>query len=155
MVKAVATALYWFISVPDYPQVPWMPTHAVHCVLGKIPEFGEFTAFIVSKSKPALCPGKDVTSSLKVACCKDNSAKWTACIKSGQGLTFLVYPIRTCRVAQDPRWIASPSNTFLCAVNLNVNGKPFLISQILIYNSKLKQIIHCTVDCKQGICNSF
>lgn len=57
--------------------------------------------------------------------------------------------------AQDSRQIDSPSNTFLCTTNLNVNGKPFLTPQILIYYSKLKQIMHYnTVYYKYEICNS-
>lgn len=67
--------------------------------------FGEFIGFMVNRSKPALYPGKDVTSLFKVACCKHNSETWTTCIKSGQGLTFFVYPIKMCRDDQDPRWI--------------------------------------------------
>ena len=39
-------------------------------------------------------------------------------------------------------------NSFLCAINLNVNGKPFSIEQIWIYNSMLNKAdnaLYCRV----------
>lgn len=122
----------------------WHRTHDgclyMQCIVlqGRNPEFGEeVTAFLVHRSKPAFCPAKDI------ACCKQNSAceEWSGLL--------LVHPIRMCREAQDPRRIASPNNGFLCAINLNVNGKPFLTSQVLISNSKLNKAsnsLYCRVQ---------
>lgn len=39
-------------------------------------ELGGFIAFIARGSMPVLCPGEEVTSSLKVACWKHNLEKW-------------------------------------------------------------------------------
>lgn len=50
--------------------------------------------------------------------------------------------------AQDPKQTASPSNSFICVINLNVNGKAFLTPQILISNSKLNKannVLYCPV----------
>lgn len=72
-----ASHSYWFPLSPGDAQVPSVDAlRAVVCVTGEGHCTRESIAFLVKGNKPALCLGGDITSSLKVACCKHKPETW-------------------------------------------------------------------------------
>lgn len=73
LTKVVARASCWFASIRLVSQVPFSQLrtqerclHRQWAILQeRTTELGEFTTFIVSRSKPVLAHGEDVTSSFK------------------------------------------------------------------------------------------
>lgn len=97
----------------------WMPIHAVYCIVRKKPWIWRIHSFL-SKQKQACFLSSERH-------CLLQTQLWEmAWLRRVIRPYLLVHPIRMCNDAQDPRRIASPNNGFLCAINLNVNSKPFL-----------------------------